>query len=86
MPIPGQRLSAFAEVWTKAGADPALQKLIKHGHKVQFDEGPLCIFLNCVRERAPIHVTPPHGLFMSPELYSKDCQWELKYKSCDLSM
>ena len=40
MSLPGQRLSAFAEVWKKAGADPDLQNLIKHGHKIQFDDGP----------------------------------------------
>ena len=40
MSIPGQRLSFFAKAWKEAGADPALQSLIKEGHKIQFDEGP----------------------------------------------
>ena len=39
MDVPGQRLSLFAEVWLKAGADPALQHLIKFGHKIQFEDG-----------------------------------------------
>ena len=40
MSIPGQRLSFFAQAWKEAGADQALQSLIKEGHKIQFDEGP----------------------------------------------
>ena len=40
MPVPGQRLSLFAEVWKAAGADPVLQSLIRDGHKIIFDEGP----------------------------------------------
>ena len=40
MAIPGQRLSLFANIWRDAGADPALQKLIKEGHKIPFEEGP----------------------------------------------
>ena len=40
MSIPGQRLSFFAQAWKEAGADPALQHLVKEGHKIQFDEGP----------------------------------------------
>ena len=37
----GQRLSYFAQVWKEAGADPALQNLIKDGHKIIFEDGPL---------------------------------------------
>ena len=40
MPIPGQRLAGFAEVWQKAGADPALLTLIRDGHKIIFVDGP----------------------------------------------
>ena len=34
MAVPGQRLSKFAHVWLEAGADPALLKLVKKGHKI----------------------------------------------------
>ena len=40
MSIPGQRLSLFSEVWKEAGADPALQSLIRDGHKILFEDGP----------------------------------------------
>ena len=40
MAVPGQRLSLFANVWKEAGADPTLQKLIREGHKIEFDDGP----------------------------------------------
>ena len=40
MPIPGQRLAGFAEVWQKAGADPALLALVRDGHKIVFEDGP----------------------------------------------
>ena len=30
----------FAKVWKEAGADPALQSLVKDGHKIIFDDGP----------------------------------------------
>ena len=38
MPPPGQRLSFFADAWQKAGADPALQSLVREGHKICFGE------------------------------------------------
>ena len=38
-PIPGQRLSSFAEEWRKAGADPALVQLVHFGHKIKFEHG-----------------------------------------------
>ena len=41
MAILGQRISRFANVWKEAGADPALQYLVEHGHKIPFgDDGP----------------------------------------------
>ena len=40
MPVPGQRLSLFGEVWKAVGADLALQTLVKDGHKIVFEEGP----------------------------------------------
>ena len=40
MAIPGQRLSQFADIWKEAGADPALQTLIREGHKIVFEDGP----------------------------------------------
>ena len=40
MPVQGQRLAAFAEAWKQAGADPALQSLVKDGHKIIFEDGP----------------------------------------------
>ena len=40
MPIPGQRLASFAEVWQRAGADPALLALVRDGHKIAFEDGP----------------------------------------------
>ena len=38
-PVPGQRLSYFAEKWKQAGADPALVHLVQHGHKIKFEYG-----------------------------------------------
>ena len=47
MPIPGQRLASFAEVWQKAGADPALLALVRDGQKIVFeDEPPPCTLPN----------------------------------------
>ena len=40
MAIPGQRLSFFSDVWKEAGADPALQYLVREGHKINFENGP----------------------------------------------
>ena len=40
MPQPGQRLSAFAEIWKKSGADPSLLALIRDGHKINFEDAP----------------------------------------------
>ena len=40
MPVTGQRLSSFAEIWKQAGADPALQSLVKDGHKIIFEDDP----------------------------------------------
>ena len=40
MPVPGQRLSFFADAWRKAGADPDLLNLVRDGHKIKFEDGP----------------------------------------------
>ena len=40
MPVPGQRLSFFADAWRKAGANPDLLSLVRDGHKIIFDDGP----------------------------------------------
>ena len=40
MSIPGQRLSFFANIWQEAGADPALLRLVRDGHKIVFEDGP----------------------------------------------
>ena len=40
MAIPGQCLSLFAQAWKDAGADPALQDLVKNGHRIIFDGDP----------------------------------------------
>ena len=40
MPVPGQRLSFFADAWRKAGADPDLLNLVRDGHRIIFDDGP----------------------------------------------
>ena len=40
MSIPGQRLSLFADAWREAGADPALQRIIRDGHEILFEDGP----------------------------------------------
>ena len=41
MPTPGQRLAGFANIWKKAGADPDLLALVRDGHRIKFEDGPL---------------------------------------------
>ena len=39
-PVPGERLSEFSSVWEYFNAPPDLQKVIREGHKIQFESKP----------------------------------------------